>query len=157
MDEYYLKQASSATPFLKAQSRQYGSGLGSLVRGLQRFARPFAEKVLIPALKSFGRELLMQGAPELVQVATKRKSPKQAFKQTLRNTVKSQVGRGRQRGRKRRYSKRRSSSKKKKTNRKRLTKSSRGRQKGKKRKASRSINSRTAKRSRIDFFSNFKN
>ena len=44
------------------------------------------------AAKRIGRELLVQGAPELVKVATKRKSAKQALKSTVAKTARKQIG-----------------------------------------------------------------
>ena len=38
------------------------------------------------------RELIVQAAPELVEVVTKKKSPKQAIKSTVQKTVQKQVG-----------------------------------------------------------------
>ena len=52
---------------------------------------------LFPTLhfKKIGKELFFQGAPELVDVITKRKSPKQTARETVRKTVAKQLGRGR--------------------------------------------------------------
>ena len=44
------------------------------------------------AKKKIGRELLVQGAPELIDVVTSKKTPKQAIKNTVKKTVKKQVG-----------------------------------------------------------------
>ena len=49
--------------------------------------------------KMIGKELLLQGAPEFVDAVTKRKTPRQAAKATIRNTVKKQFGSGRRRRR----------------------------------------------------------
>ena len=42
--------------------------------------------------EKIGRDLLVQGAPELVEVATKRKSANQALKNTLAKTARKQLG-----------------------------------------------------------------
>ena len=42
--------------------------------------------------KKIGRDLLVQGAPELVEVAIKRKSAKQALKSTVAKTARKQIG-----------------------------------------------------------------
>ena len=42
--------------------------------------------------KKIGRDLLVQAAPELVEVATKRKSAKQALKITVAKTARKQIG-----------------------------------------------------------------
>ena len=39
-----------------------------------------------------GREIIVQAVPELVEVVTKKKSPKQAIKSTVQKTVRKQVG-----------------------------------------------------------------
>ena len=45
-----------------------------------------------PTAKRIGRELLVQGAPELIEVATKRKSAKKALKSTVAKTARKQFG-----------------------------------------------------------------
>ena len=47
--------------------------------------------------KKLGRELLMSAAPELIDVAMKKKSPKQALKKTVTKTARKQLGGGRRR------------------------------------------------------------
>ena len=54
---------------------------------------------MVPVAKRIGKELLLQAAPELIEVATKRKSPKEALKSTVTKTIKKQVG-GRNRSKK---------------------------------------------------------
>ena len=73
-------------------NRQRGSGFGALAAGIGRIALPLARKFLWPAAKKIGRDLLVQGAPELVEVATKRKSAKQALKSTVAKTARKQIG-----------------------------------------------------------------
>ena len=53
--------------------------------------------VILPAAKKLGRELLMSAAPELIDVAMKKKSPKQALKNTVTKTARKQLGSGRRR------------------------------------------------------------
>ena len=90
---------------------------------------------MIPAAKKIGRETLLQAAPELIEVATKRKSPKQALKSTVRKTIKKQVEGG---------------SRSRKSHPKRTT--------ALKRKTRRVIpRKRTAQKSRSDFFTRVKN
>ena len=57
-----------------------------------RVALPLARKIIWPAAKRIGRDFLVQGAPELVKVATKRKSAKQALKSTVTKTARKQSG-----------------------------------------------------------------
>ena len=45
-----------------------------------RVSLPLARKFVIVANKRIGGELLIQAAPELIKVVTKRKSPQQALK-----------------------------------------------------------------------------
>ena len=79
-------------PHFSGHYRQRGSGFGALAAGIGRVALPLARKFLWPAAKKIGRDLLVQGAPELVEVATKRKSAKQALKSTVAKTARKQIG-----------------------------------------------------------------
>ena len=102
MDNYYQHQATSTMPHFSGHYRQRGSGFGALAAGIGRFALPLARKFILPAAKKIGRELLVQGAPELLDVVTTKKTPKQALKNTVKKTVKKQTGGGiRQRRRRR--------------------------------------------------------
>ena len=65
-----------------------------------RAALPTARKFLWPVSKKIGRELVVQAAPELLDVITEKISPKQAIKTTVEKTVRKQVG-GSKTGRKR--------------------------------------------------------
>ena len=90
MDSYYSRQA--IMPHFTGHARQRGSGFGSLALGVGRVALPFAKKVLLPALQSIGKELFVQSLPEIMEVATKKKSFKRAAKAALKKTVKKQIG-----------------------------------------------------------------
>ena len=92
MESYYSNQA--ALPHFSGHYRQRGSGFGALAAGIARFAIPIAQKFLFPAAKKIGRELLVQSAPEIVDVVAKRKSPRQAAKEVVRKTVRKQLGAG---------------------------------------------------------------
>ena len=91
MEAYYSSQASQSMPHFSGHYRQRGSGFGALAAGIGRVALPLARKFLWPAAKKVGRDLLVQGAPELVEVATKRKSAKQALKSTVAKTARKQI------------------------------------------------------------------
>ena len=91
MESYYTNQAS-ALPYFSGHYRQRGSGFGALASGIGRIALPLARKFIIPAAKRVGKELLLQSVPELMDVVSKKKSPKQALKNTISNTVKKQTG-----------------------------------------------------------------
>lgn len=97
MEAYYSNQSNM--PYFSGYYRQRGSGFGALASGIGRFALPLARKYLLPVAKSVGRELLLQGAPELINVVTKRKSPKEAIRTSVKNTIKKQVGGGKRRKR----------------------------------------------------------
>ena len=90
MEAYYSRQA--VLPHFTGYSRQRGSGIGSLAAGVGRVALPFAKKFLLPAVQSIGQELLANAIPEFVQVAKKKKSPKQAAKSAIKKTIKMQIG-----------------------------------------------------------------
>ena len=75
MDSYYHIHAN--LPYFLGHYRQRGSGFGALALGTGRVALPLARKLVIPAAKKIGKELLLQAAPELIEFATKRKISKQ--------------------------------------------------------------------------------
>ena len=92
MDSYYANQIISL-PHFPGHYRQRGSGFGALAAGIGRVALPLARGFILPTKKKrIGRELLKQGVPELVDVVSKKKSPKQALKNTVSNTIKKQTG-----------------------------------------------------------------
>ena len=66
--------------------------LGALAAVIGRVALPLARNFLWPTAKKIGRDLLVQGAPELLEVATKRKSAKQPLKSTVAKTARKQIG-----------------------------------------------------------------
>ena len=57
---------------------------GVLAAGIVRAALPIARKVLWPAAKRIGRELIAQAAPEIVEIVSKKKTHKEALKSTLK-------------------------------------------------------------------------
>ena len=97
MKAYYHNQATM--PHFSGHYRQRGSGFGALAMGVGRVAFPLARKVIVPAAKRIGKELLAQAAPELVDIATRKKTPKQALKNTAKNTIKKQIEAGRSKSR----------------------------------------------------------
>ena len=149
MEAYYSNQASQSMPHFSGHYRQRGSGFGALAAGIGRVALPLARKFLWPAAKKIGRDLLVQGAPELVEVATKRKSAKQALKSTVAKTARKQIGGSLQsriasgrkiiRRKRRQYTRPRSNQKRKISTRRITSQKPR------------------PKRSRLDFFSRVKN
>ena len=149
MEAYYSNQASQSMPHFSGHYRQRGSGFGALAAGIGRVALPLSRKFLWPAAKKIGRDLLVQGAPELVEVATKRKSAKQALKSTVAKTARKQIGGSLQsriasgrkiiRPKRRQYRRPRSNQKRKISTRRIISRKPR------------------PKRSRLDFFSRVKN
>ena len=92
MEAYYSNQASQPVPHFSGHYRQRGSGFRALAAGIGRVALPLARKIICPAAKRIGRELLVQGATELAEVAAKRKSAKHALKSTVAKTAHKQIG-----------------------------------------------------------------
>ena len=90
MEAYYQQQ--SVSPYFSGHYRQRRSGFGALAAGIGRAALPTARKFFWPVAKKIGRALIVQAAHELVEVVTKKKSPKQALKSTVQKTVRKQVG-----------------------------------------------------------------
>ena len=95
MEAYHQQQ--SISPYFSGHYCQRGSGFGALADGIGRAALPIARKVLWPAAKRIGRELIAQAAPEIVEIVSKKKTPKEAIKSTLKKTVKKQIGGSRKR------------------------------------------------------------
>ena len=91
MHSYYANQATSL-PHFTGHYRQRGSGFGALAAGIGRVALPLARHFILPTAKRIGKELLKQSVPELLDVVSSKKSPKQALKNTISNTVKKQTG-----------------------------------------------------------------
>ena len=78
MEAYYQQQ--SVSPYFSAEHyRQRGSGFVALAAGIGRAALPIARNFFWPVAKKIGREITVQAAPELVEVVTKNKSPKQSI------------------------------------------------------------------------------
>lgn len=145
MDAYYLEHNM---PYFAGQNRQRGSGIGALVGGIGRIALPFIRNILFPAVKRIGREAVLQALPEVVDVLSKRKTPKEAIKQTAIKTARRQFGRGRKRRAASQVAKQQPLRKRRRSTRHRRTS---------KRKAASVTSSRgPSKRSRLSFFSNIK-
>ena len=78
MEAHYHNQATM--PRFSGFYRQRGSNFGALAMGIGREALPLAQKLLVPAAKSIGKELLVQASTELIDIATRKKTLKQALK-----------------------------------------------------------------------------
>ena len=90
MDSYYANQATPL-PHFSGHYRQRGGGFGALAAGIGRVAPPFARQFILPTANRIGKELLKQCVPELLDVVSSKKSPKQALKNTISKTVKSRL------------------------------------------------------------------
>ena len=55
--------------------RMLGSGFGSLAMDIGPVALPLAGKVIVPAAKRIGKEIFVKVAPELIDIATRKKTP----------------------------------------------------------------------------------
>ena len=91
MEAYYQQQ--SVSPYFSGHYHQRGSGFAAFAAGIDRAALPVVKKFLWPVAKKIGRELIVQAAPELVDVVTKKKSHKQAIKLTVQKKCKKTSGR----------------------------------------------------------------
>ena len=87
MEAYYHDQETM--PHYSGHYRQRGSGFGALAIGIGRVILPLARKFIVPAAKLIGKKLLVQAAPELLDIASRKKTPKQAFKNTVKNKNKN--------------------------------------------------------------------
>ena len=96
MDSYYANQATFS-PHFSGHSRQTGSGFEALAVGIGRVALHLARRFILPPAKRIGKELLKQIDPELLDVISSKKSPKQALKNTFFKTVTKQTGGSRKR------------------------------------------------------------
>ena len=87
IDSYNANQVT-ILPHFSGQYKQRGSGFGALAAGIGFVALPLARRFTLPTAKGIGREPLKQDIPELVDVVSNKKSPKQALKNTVSNTIK---------------------------------------------------------------------
>ena len=78
MEAYYHNQATM--PQFPGRYRQRGKGFGDLDMCIGQVALPLAQKFIVPAAKRIRKKTLVQAAPELKVIATRRKTPKQALK-----------------------------------------------------------------------------
>ena len=69
MEAYYHNQATM--PHFSGHYRQRCSGFGALAMDIGRVILPLAWKFIVPAAKRIGKELLVQAAHELIDIAEK--------------------------------------------------------------------------------------
>ena len=92
MNSYYNNQAK-ILPHFCSQYRQRGRGFGALASGVGRVALALARQFILPTAKHFGKKLLRQSDPELLDVvSSKKKISQTTLKNTISNTVKKQTG-----------------------------------------------------------------
>ena len=84
-------------PYYRAVGRQRGRGFGALAQVIGRNAIPFLRKYIVPAAKRVGADLLEFAAPQIGVVISGRKSFKSAAKSVGKQTLKKQLGSGKQR------------------------------------------------------------
>ena len=89
MKAYYHNQAT--TPHFSGPYRHRGSGFIALAMVIGRVALPLARKFIVPAAKCIGKQLLVQAAPELINIATRKKTPKQTVKNTVKTRSKNKL------------------------------------------------------------------
>ena len=82
-------------PYYKGIGRQRGRGLGALAQVIGRTAIPFLKKYIVPAAKRVGADLLEFAVPEVADVSGK-KNFKTAAKSVGRQTLRKQLGGGKQ-------------------------------------------------------------
>ena len=87
-----ILRPTGTTLHFSGPARQRGRGFGSLAAGVGPVALPFVKKFLLPAVKSIGKEFFLQSIPELLDVASKKKTPKHAARSVVRKTVKKHLG-----------------------------------------------------------------
>ena len=90
MEAYYQQQPVSS--YISGQYRQRGNGFGRLTTGIGMAALRIARKFLWSVAKKIGLEIIVQASPELVEVVTKMKSPKQTTKLAAQKTLRKQLG-----------------------------------------------------------------
>ena len=83
-------------PYYRGIGRQRGRGFGALAQVIGRTAIPFLRKYIVPAAKRVGADLLEFAVPEVADVVSGRKNFKTAAKNVGRQTLRKQLGGGKQ-------------------------------------------------------------
>ena len=83
-------------PYYKGIGRQRGRGFGALAQVIGRTAILFLRKCIVPAAKRVGADLLEFAVPEVAVVVSGKKNFKTAAKSVGRQTLRNQLGGGKQ-------------------------------------------------------------
>ena len=83
-------------PYYKGIGRQRGRGFGALAQVVGRTSIPFLRKCIVPAAKRVGADLLELAVPEVADVVSRKKNFNTAAKSGGRQTLRKQLGGGRQ-------------------------------------------------------------
>ena len=86
-------------PYYRGIGRQRGRGFGALAEGIGRIAILFLKKYIVPAAKGVGADLLEFAVPEVADVVSGKKNFKTASKSVGRQTLRKQLGSGKQKKR----------------------------------------------------------
>ena len=79
-------------PFYRGVGRQRGRGFGALAHLIGSTAIPVLRKIVVPAAKRLGADLLESAVPENAEVVSGRKNIKTAAKKVGRQTLRKQLG-----------------------------------------------------------------
>ena len=83
-------------PYYKGIGRQRGRGFGALAQVIGRTAIPFLRKYIVPAAKRVGADLLEFAVPDVADDVSGKKNFKTAAKSLGRQTLRKQLGAGKQ-------------------------------------------------------------
>ena len=83
-------------PYYRGIGRQRGRGFGALAQVIGRTAIPFLRKYIVPAAKRVGADLLEFAVPEVADVVSGKKNFKTAAKNVGKQTLRKQLGGGKQ-------------------------------------------------------------
>ena len=83
-------------PYYKGIGRRRGRGFGALAQVIGRTAIPFLRKYIVPAAKRVGADLFEFVVPEVADVVSGKKKFKTAAKSVGRQTLRKQLGGGKQ-------------------------------------------------------------
>ena len=83
-------------PYCKGIGRQRGRGFGAVAQVFGRTAIPLSRKNIVPAAKRVGADLLKFAVPEVADVVSGKKNFKTAAKSVGRQTLRKQLGGGKQ-------------------------------------------------------------